>query len=116
MQAIKNTDMILNFKVKEREQGYMLLENKKGDTLTVTNEDVIDFFSGCKVDEKTVKKNTPCNLQTNNNSLASQKAVEYAKVMHEDEYNDPSFAPDVEQTIRDFQSGFITAMQIVNNC
>jgi hypothetical protein len=47
-------------------------------------------------------------------SLASQKAIEYAKFIHGEEYDDPIFAPDVEQTIRDFQSGFITAMRIAN--
>jgi len=35
-------------------------------------------------------------------SLASQKAIEYAKFIHGEEYDDPIFAPDVEQTIRDF--------------
>lgn len=48
-------------------------------------------------------------------SLAYQKAVEYAKFIHGEEYDDPIFAPDVEQTIRDFQSGFATAMRIAND-
>ena len=48
-------------------------------------------------------------------SLAYQKAVEYAKIIHGEEYDDPIFAPDVEQTIRDFQSGFATAMRITND-
>ena len=48
-------------------------------------------------------------------SLAYQNAVEYAKFIHGEEYDDPIFAPDIEQTIRDFQSGFITAMRIAND-
>ena len=48
-------------------------------------------------------------------SLAYQKAVEYAKFIHGEEYDDPIFSPDIEQTIRDFQSGFVTAMRIAND-
>ena len=48
-------------------------------------------------------------------SLAYQKAIEYAKFIHGEEYDDPIFASDVEQTIRDFQSGFATAMRIAND-
>lgn len=48
-------------------------------------------------------------------SLAYQKAVEYAKFIHGEEYDDPIFASDVEQTIRDFQSGFATAIRIAND-
>lgn len=47
-------------------------------------------------------------------SLAYQKAVEYAKFKHQTEYYDKAYARDVEETIFDFQSGFATAMKIIN--
>ena len=55
------------------------------------------------------------NMPVVSGSLACQKAVEYAKFIHGEEYDDQIFAPDVEQTIRDFQSGFVTAMRISND-
>ena len=53
--------------------------------------------------------------ETFNEDVSYEKAVEYAKFIHREEYDDPIFAPDVEQTIRDFQSGFVTAMRIDND-
>lgn len=53
-------------------------------------------------------------MDKNKESLAYEKAVEYAKNKHQEEYSDPVFTPDVEQTIKDFQIGFITAIKIMN--
>jgi hypothetical protein len=47
--------------------------------------------------------------------LAYQKAVEFAKFKHQDEYYDKAYARDVEDTIYDFKSGFATAMKIAND-
>jgi hypothetical protein len=47
------------------------------------------------------------NSESELSNIASKKAVEYAKFIHEEEFDDPIFAPDVSQTIRDFKSGFI---------
>lgn len=57
------------------------------------------------------------NLNTSlvSGSLAYQKAIEYAKFKHGDEYYDKTFSRDVEDTIYDFQCGFATAMKIAND-
>ena len=55
-----------------------------------------------------------CNLQNVSVLLLHQKAIEYAKFIHQEEFDDPCFAPDVEQTIRDFKSGFEAAIRYSN--
>ena len=74
-----------------------------------TYDDLIAF---AKVYAKAVNKN--CNLQNVSVSLIHQKATEYAKFIHQDEFDDPCFAPDVEQTMRDFKSGFEAAIRLSN--
>lgn len=48
-------------------------------------------------------------------SLMNDKAVEYAKEIYKDAYSDPSYAPDVCQSIVDFQRGYEEAINKIVN-
>lgn len=38
--------------------------------------------------------------------FVDKKAIEYAKFIHDEDFDDPTFERDVSQTIRDFKAGF----------
>jgi hypothetical protein len=57
-----------------------------------------------------INKNSE-NKKLNVSNIASKEAIEYAKFIHGEEYSDPTFAPDISQTIRDFKSGFIVGIK-----
>jgi len=40
----------------------------------------------------------------------NQKAIEYAKLEHKEEYDDPAFARDVSETVIDFTRGYAAAL------
>jgi len=46
-------------------------------------------------------------------SLANQKAIEYAKLKHSDEYNDPAFERDISETELDFARGFVACREFL---
>ena len=46
-------------------------------------------------------------------SLANQKAIEYAKLKHSDEYKDQAFERDVAETEIDFARGFIACSEYI---
>ena len=47
-------------------------------------------------------------------SLLRNKAKEYAKFKHQDEYNDPIYHRDVLETLNDFEAGYKAALKDCN--
>jgi len=56
-----------------------------------------------------------CDIHVVSVLLPRDKAKEYAKFKHQDEYNDPTYHREVVETINDFEAGYKAAIKYCNN-
>ena len=64
--------------------------------------------------DKETKENDNLPIFSVSVSLLRDKAKDYAKFKHKDEYNDPIYHRDVLETLNDFESGYKAALKNCN--